>query len=216
MAKWNEMPVAVKLGIILGVAVAVFAAMIFGVFKSTYDENKANLALLKTKLAENEKLAKIYEPRLAEVNRHIELLKQQLEIQKRIVPDEKEAPAFIRLLQDRAANSGIEIRRYSSGNPVTKEFYTEVPFEVELDGPYYSVVNFFERVAKMERIINVANLRMNAITAKGSVSKRRYAYAPGESVVSVCTATTFYSHDAEPSAPAKPGTPPKPGTAAKK
>lgn len=217
MAKWSEMPVAAKLGIILGLSVAVFAAMIFGVFKSTYDENKANAALLQTKKAENDKLAKIYEPRLAEVNRRIELLKQQLEIQKKIVPDEKEAPQFIRLLQDRAASSGIEIRRYTSSNPVTKEFYTEVPFEVELDGPYYSIVNFFERIGKMERIINVANLRMSAIGARGaSLSRRRYAYAPGESVVSLCTATTFYSHDAEPQPAGKPGAPAKPGAAAKK
>jgi len=39
--------------------------------------------------------------------------------------------------------AGIEIRRYTAKPVSTREFYTEVPFEVELDGPYYSVLNFF-------------------------------------------------------------------------
>ncbi len=201
MAKWNEMPIVAKLGIIIGLAAAVCVSMYFVVFKSTYDENKQNLAQLKAKKTENERLAKVYEPRLAEVNRRIELLKQQLDIQKRIVPDEKEAANFIHLLQDRAGASGIEIRRYTSADPVTREFYTEVPYEVELDGPYYGVLDFFERVGRMERIINVSTLKMSALTAKTQVGKRKYTYAPGESVVAVCTATTFFSHDAVPQEP---------------
>jgi Tfp pilus assembly protein PilO len=31
-----------------------------------------------------------------------------------------------------------------------------VPFEMELDGPYYSMLNFFDRVGKLERIVNVS------------------------------------------------------------
>jgi hypothetical protein len=40
-------------------------------------------------------------------------------------------------------------------------------------------------------------------------AKHTYQYAPNESVVATCTATTFYSHDLPPpaSAPGKPGQP---------
>ena len=47
--------------------------------------------------------------------------------------------------------------------PASKEFYTEVPFEMEVDGPYYSMLNFFERTAKLERIVNVNGLALGAI-----------------------------------------------------
>ncbi len=197
MAKWSEMPVAAKLGIILGVAIAVTASLYFVAYKSVMDENKANAALVKSKEAENETLARKYEPRLTELNRHIEQLKQQLEVQKRIVPDEKEAAEFIHLMQAKAQESNIEIRRYTAGNPSTKEFYTEVPFEIEIDGPYYGVLTFFEKVAKLERIINISGLKMSAVSGRTSIAKRRYTYAPGESVVAICTATTFFSHDAQ-------------------
>ena len=166
MAKWNEMPFVVKLGIIIGLAAAVCVSMYFVVFKSTYEENQQNLVQLKAKNTENERLKKQYEPRLQEVNRRVELLKQQLEIQKRIVPDEKEAANFIHLLQDKASSSGVEIRRYTANMDAvaTREFYTEVPYEVELDGPYYAVLDFFQRVGTMERIINVSSLKMGAVS----------------------------------------------------
>ncbi len=207
MAKWNEVPIVAKLGIVLGLAAVVCVCMYFLVFKSTYDENKQKLEQLKAKTAENERLAKNYEPRLTEVNRRIELLKQQLEIQKRIVPDEKEAADFIHLLQERAAASGVEIRRYTANldSVATREFYTEVPYEVELDGPYYAVLDFFSRVGRMERIINVSSLKMGGISSKASIGRRKYAYLPGETVVATCTATTFFSHDAQ-QITEKPGT----------
>jgi len=75
-------------------------------------------AKIKEKKAENETL-KMFEPKLAEVNRNMAILQQQLEIQKRIVPEDKDADQFIKLLHDTAATSGIEIRRYTA-MPVSK------------------------------------------------------------------------------------------------
>src|SRR5437773_2113679 len=67
----------------------------------------------------------------------------------------------------------------------------------ELDGPYYSMLGFFDQVSKLERIVNVSNLQV-ATTKKASEAKAKhtYKYAPNESVVATCVATTFFSHDA--------------------
>ena len=81
---------------------------------------------------------------------------------------------------------------------------------MELDGPYYSMLNFFDNVGKLERIVNVSGLQV-ATTKKPTDAKAKhtYQYAPNESVVATCTATTFFSHDMAPAAsvPAKPGQP---------
>jgi type IV pilus assembly protein PilO len=139
------------------------------------------------------------------------ILQQQLEIQKRIVPEDKDADQFIKLLHDTAATSGIEIRRYTAMPVSNKEFYSEVPFAIDIDGPYYSVLNFFQRVAELERIVNVGNMQMGN-TKRGSEAKVKgsYTYAPGETVLASCTATTFFSHEPEEMpapGPAKPGQP---------
>jgi len=107
------------------------------------------------------------------------------------------------MLDAEAAKSGIELRRYTAQATASKEFYTEVPFEIELDGSYYSMMKFFDRISKLERIVNVSNLLV-ANTKKSSEAKAKhtYQYAPNESVVATCLATTFFSHDQPVSTPA--------------
>jgi len=148
-----------------------------------------------------------YRTKLDDSERQLASLKQQLEIERHIVPDEKEVENFIKMLDAEAMKAGIELRRYTAKPVATRDFYSEVPFELELDGPYYSTLNFFDRVGKLERIVNVSNLLVST-TKKPSDAKTKntYQYAPNESVVATCTATTFFSHDVAPMAPAtKPG-----------
>jgi len=57
------------------------------------------------KKAENETL-KMFEPKLAE-GTHMAILQQQLEIQKRIVTEDKDADQFIKLLHDTAATRAL-------------------------------------------------------------------------------------------------------------
>jgi hypothetical protein len=64
------------------------------------------------------------------------------------------------------------------------------------------MLNFFERTSKLERIVNVNGLALGAIKAANGRSSGKYDYAPSESVVASCTASTFYSHDSATPAPA--------------
>ena len=183
--------------IVIGVAAVITAGMYMFVYKGMAEANQANLQVEADKQAEIDQL-RPYEQKLPELLAQIESLKQQMEIQKKIVPDEKEADKFIHLMQDTAAQAGIEVRRYTSKAAQTKEFYTEVPFEMEVDGPYYSMLNFFERTGKLERIVNVNGLSMGALRGKDGRPAGKYDYAPNESVVATCTASTFFSHDIAP------------------
>jgi type IV pilus assembly protein PilO len=106
----------------------------------------------------------------------------------------------------------VELRRYTAKPVVAKEYYSELPFDMELDGPYYSMLNFFDRVGKLERLVNISGLLVsNTKNPSGAKAKHSYTYAPNESVVATFTATTFFSHDLEP-AGAAPGS--KPATVA--
>jgi len=196
MANFGEMRPIAQWTIIIGIAVVITAGMYMFVYKGMDEANRANLQVLADKNAEIDQL-RPYEAKLPDLLAQIESLKQQMEIQKKIVPDEKEADKFIHLMQDTAVGAGVEVRRYSAKAAATKEFYTEVPFEMEVDGPYYSMLNFFERTGKLERIVNVNGLSLAAIKTKNQAAGK-YDYAPNESVIAICTASTFYSHDTAP------------------
>src|SRR5579864_772404 len=205
---FGEMSGLKQLAVVVGGAVLVTAGLYYTLFKSVRDQNAAAQQKLEAKQKENKEL-EAYRPRLAEIERQLASLKQQLEIERRIVPDDKEVDSFMRMMDAEASKAGIELRRYTSKPLAQKEFYTEVPFDLELDGPYYSMLNFFDRVGKLERIVNVSGLLV-ASTRKpaDAKTKKTYQYAPNESVVATCTATTFFSHDLDPAGSAKPGQPP--------
>src|SRR6202040_4214600 len=115
---------------VLGVALVLSGALYYTVFKNQRDANAAAQASLETKLRENAEL-EAYRPKLAEIERQLASLKQQLEIERRIVPDEKEVDGFMKMMDAEALKAGIELRRYTSKPLSAREFYTEVPFEME-------------------------------------------------------------------------------------
>ena len=206
MANFSELSDVKQWGVMLLGSAVLSAGLFFTVFKGQAAANEKAQQELSSKMRENAELEQ-YRPKLQELERQVANLKQQLEIERRIVPDEKQADDFIRAMTAEATKAGVELRRFTAKPVGSKEYYTEMPFDLDLDGPYYSVLNFFDRVSKLERIVNVSNLLI-ASTRKASDAKPKhtYTYAPGESVVATCTATTFFSHDAVPvAAPAKPG-----------
>lgn len=204
MAKFTDLPQSAQSGIVVALAAAITVALYIMTYKPIDDQNQKDRVTLKTKQAEIAQLAP-YENKLAELDRQVSVLKQQLELQKRIVPDEKEVPGFITVVQAEAQKSGVEIRRYTSKPSVSREFYNEVPFEVDVDGPYYAVVDFFQRVGQLERIVNVSNVLMANTKRSGDAKvKKTYPYSASTSVVASCVATTFYSNSgAPPAAPPK-------------
>jgi type IV pilus assembly protein PilO len=198
------------LGILILVAVVATGGLYYTVYKSQRDQNDAAQVKLQAKRRENAEL-EAYRPKLADIERQLASLKQQLEIERRIVPDEKEVDNFMRMVSGEARKAGVEIRRYTARPYVNKEFYTEVPFEIEFDGPYYSMLGFFDRLGKVERIVNVANLLVASTRNPGSSkAKHVYQYAANETIVATCLTTTYFSHDLDPAGPAaKPGAPAK-------
>jgi type IV pilus assembly protein PilO len=192
--------------VVVGGAV-VTAALYFTLFKSQDESNATAQHALEDKIRENNELES-YRPKLKQMEQQLAELKQQLEIEQRIVPDEKLVDGFITMMDAEAQKAGVELRRYTAKDTKSLQYYTEVPFDMELDGPYYSALNFFDRVSKLERIVNIGGLLVATTKNPGAAKvKHTYQYAPNESVIATFTATTYFSHDLQPSAGTKPGTP---------
>jgi type IV pilus assembly protein PilO len=205
MAKIDELSLPAKLGILFGLGLVAGVGFYFYSMAPLYEEIKQLQVKVADKKAENARLRE-FEPKLAELNKQIAQLENQLVEAKKIVPDEKDADQFIKLLHDTASIAGIEIRRYTAMPVSNQQYYSEVPFQIDIDGPYYSVLNFFDRMAKVERIVNIGNLQVsNLKNTSAAKVKTTYSYAPGETVVASCTASTFFSHDLMPPDVPKPG-----------
>jgi type IV pilus assembly protein PilO len=204
MENFSELPNLKQWAALVAGGAVLTGALYFTLFKSQRETNTQAQQALESKRRENAEL-QAYAPKLKDMDRQLANLKQQLEIERRIVPDEKEVDGFIKMVDAEALKAGIEIRRYTAKPVSTKDFYTELPFEMEIDGPYYSVLNFFDRVGKLERIVNISGVLIaNTKKANDAKVKHTYQYAPNESIVATYSATTYFSHDMDPASSSAP------------
>src|SRR5580698_167406 len=142
---FNELSGIKQWGAVLAGGALITTALYFTIFKAQSDKNAVAQHAVEIKVRENNELES-YRPKLKDMELQLANLKQQLDIERRIVPDEKAEDAFIESMNAEAQKAGVELRRYVAMPVSTKEYYNEVPFELELDGPYYSMLGFFDRV----------------------------------------------------------------------
>jgi len=194
MANFKELPYLAQIGIVATVILLLAAGAYFFALEPLAKANQADALTLRSKQAEVAQLNP-YKSKLAELNAQTETLKAQMEAQSKIVPEEKEVPSLITQVENESVAAGVEVRRYTPKDTSTKEYYTEVPFEIDVDGPFYSVVNFFDRLQKLERIVNVSHLSMGALKGGGKTgTKKAYTCSPNETVGAACVLTTYYSN----------------------
>ena len=174
-----------------------------------HERDDVDAAVVKrTQLSQEVAQLQVYKQRYGELKQQMDALSKQLETLKTIVPEEKEADEFIRLIQGAASASNVQIRSLKSLAIVPKEYHYEMPFEIQADGPYFNVLDFFGRLGRLSRIINVGDLTFNGPeSAKGA----KYPVRPGTTVSGIFTATTFFTKPADSTVAAAAGA--KPGGA---
>jgi type IV pilus assembly protein PilO len=160
----------------------------------------------RTALNQDVQRLEVYKQRYGELKQQMDALSKQLDTLKTIVPEEKEVDEFIRLLQGAASASNVQLRRLTAQAIVPREYHYEMPFDVQADGPYFNILDFFGRLSRLSRIINVGDLTFEDPTKnKGG----KFPLRPGTTVTGTFTATTYFTKPSDSTAPA-----PAPGTRA--
>jgi len=198
----RELPVWIQVLLFLAIAVAIVLAFEF----VPYSPLQGKRVELAAKEQEANSLQgevthlQTFEQRRAELRTEIEGLKKQLESARAIVPEEKEVDEFIRILQGEASGAGVAIRRLTAKPLNPREDYVEMPFEIEADGPYYSLLDFFTRLGRISRVINVGDM---TLAGYEEMRGKKYPARPGTTVSGTFTATSFFTMGVEGPAPAK-------------
>ena len=88
----------------------------------------------------------------------IAALERKLKIALRQLPDSKELPVLLTDVNTLGKTSGLEIRAFRPSPEVKRDFYAEVPIEIEFIGRFHDVAGFFDQVARLPRIVNISEL----------------------------------------------------------
>jgi type IV pilus assembly protein PilO len=186
---FNDLPAPVQGGI-LAAAAAALAGVTFWYFVSPLSDRRDGLQRQVASLkAENDKNEAFRQQQTEYLNR-IKQLENQLETLRSIVPDDQATDEFMRTVFRDGATTGTEIRTFIPKPPTLKDYYAEVPFSVHLDGTYYSLLDFFARLAHEQRIMSVSGLSLGT-PAGGGLGN--YKVASTETVGANCLLTTYYN-----------------------
>src|SRR5215475_269103 len=150
----------------------------------------------RTKLNQEVTQLQVYKRRYGELKQQMDALNKQLDTLKTIVPEEKEVDEFIRQLQGAAAASNVQLRKLTSQTVQAKEYHYEMPFEVQADGPYFNILDFFSRLSRLSRIINVGDIQFDDPGAQ-EAKETKYPVRPGTTVTGIFTVTTFFTKPAD-------------------
>jgi type IV pilus assembly protein PilO len=115
-----------------------------------------NLAALQVELSQKQKLLEqkiLFEKEIAQ-------LQEQLKIAMAKLPEQKEIPGLLISMSEAEGLGGVEFQLFEPLAPVEKEFYAELPVKISLSGVYHDTAVFFEKVAKLPRIVNVSDISM--------------------------------------------------------
>ena len=97
------------------------------------------------------------------------------------LPDQREIANLLDSVAASGRQAGLEITLFRQKPEVLHDFYAEVPVEMQMRGTYQDVALFLDRVKRLDRIVNVANIQLTKPRLEG---ERMLLDA-------ACTATTF-------------------------
>jgi type IV pilus assembly protein PilO len=85
-----------------------------------------------------------------------------------LLPKDKEIPALLRNISDLGKGAGLDFLSFRPGAEVPKDFYAEIPIEIQINGPYHNMGFFLDQVSKLERIVTVDNIQMGGGRKEGA------------------------------------------------
>jgi len=135
-------------------------------FSDIQKEIKARTAELQT-LQQKVREGKLAENRLPQFREEAERLETELARLLRILPTERQNDELIKKIKSLTERGNFRLLSFQPQGLIKKEFYSEYPVGVQLQGAYHELALFFDRLSRFSRIINVDSLQIGAIQRKG-------------------------------------------------
>jgi type IV pilus assembly protein PilO len=155
----TKLPKAARLGIIAGIGLAVAAGYFFLFYQAKSDELKhlrAKELELQRKLSEVRSVA----ANIAAFEAEIADLEIKLKTALRQLPNEKELEVLLTDISNLGKTAGVEIKSFKRSEEIVHDFYAEVPIQIELEGEFHDIAQFFDLMSKLPRIVNMGALNI--------------------------------------------------------
>jgi len=158
-AKIEELSKVQRILIFSGVFIAIIAIFVFLLYKpklAQISTQKKQLETLEQKLM----VAKKNSADLKKFQQQMKEAEVQFKTAMRQLPEKEEIPSLLTSISRSGQDVGLEFLLFEPKSEVRKEFYAEIPVAMQVKGGYHDLAVFFDKVARLSRIVNIKNIKM--------------------------------------------------------
>ncbi len=118
-----------------------------------------------TLTAELNELKKIAS-QLSKYQAEMKAVEAQFAIAKQALPESEEIPSLLTNISLAGQDSGLEFILFKPEKESPAGFYAEIPVSIKVIGGYHQLVTFYQKVARLSRLVNVKDIKMNTVKKK--------------------------------------------------
>jgi type IV pilus assembly protein PilO len=158
-AKIEELSKVQRILIFSGVFIAIIAIFVFLLYKPKL----AQISTLKKQLDTLEQKLVVAKKNSADLKKFQQQMKEaevQFKMAMRQLPEKEEIPSLLTSISRSGQDVGLEFLLFEPKSEVRKEFYAEIPVAMQVKGGYHDLAVFFDKVARLSRIVNIKNIKM--------------------------------------------------------
>jgi len=164
--KYIPLSLKIKLGITFVIVILPLVVFYFTFFEpnsTKIDQLESNKTSLTKEI--NEVEAKVRDlPRFEKELQEARAIFEETAV---LLPKDKEIPKLLTDISALGRNAGLDFLTFKPMPDVPKDFYAEIPISINVKGPYHNMGFFFDQVSKLERIVNVSNIKMSSPKKEG-------------------------------------------------
>ena len=127
--------------------------------KQRIERLETRLVELQSRIQEG-RAAKQQLPRFREEVRRLEAELDQL---LQILPARRNTPELLRRIRALTEQGNFNLQKFTPGGYLERDFYSEWPITINLEGSYHNLALLFDRVSRFSRVINIEDLRIEAL-----------------------------------------------------
>lgn len=157
---------ALILIVVIGLLIAGFVLYIFMPQRDTIRANREALIKLQAQYNEQQNIL----ANLPRFKQELKMMQESFEQSLKMLPEAREIPNLLTSISNLAQESGLEINLFQPKPEISQGFYAQIPVDMRVTGRYHQLGVFFDKLAKLPRIINILDTK---ISAKTAASKKR-------------------------------------------
>lgn len=157
--KLTKLPRPYRMAMVPAVAVIVFVLYGYAVYMP-YSKDLEALRSQELELQRKLNEVRSVTQNLGEFEEELGRLDRELTVALRQLPNSKELPVLLTDISTLGKNAGLEFKSFKPKPEIPREFYAEVPIEIEFHGHFHEIAGFFDQISRLPRIVNVSDLKM--------------------------------------------------------